>query len=696
MRRINTWLEMSKRLRIALLSAAILIALVLSSAHGGQAAAVASETLNEGPYLSELTYHVYSSESERILALQADDIDTDQSFFDQVHYETLNMDPDIEIHEHLRNGYGHLTINCRDYPLNISGLRRAFAFAFDKESLVTDLFDGFAVAHDSIVPAPNGFCVEDKLPWNYYTAQPDIGNRILDNLGFAINGGTGFRDAPNGSAFSITIEYPSSAPELGGGVASAAVDALTSLHIDAVAQPADFNEYISRVDLHGDYDMVYYAKEYAGNTVEWLGYEYWSDYADVAYQNPTNFANASYDAWRNHLLEDPDYEDVYDASLQMQKILHENVPLLVVYENVYLQGYRTDSFTNFIPDISEGISGQWTNRRAYSKTGDIMTGTLRSAISQSVDSFNHFVANQVSSERILDNLYSYLWRLGPDLTPVPDLATNLLVETHADNIAVPAGYTRYTIDILHNAQWTDGMPLTANDVANTFIYLKESAAYGNPEGMGLTDLVSATAPSTYRAVIEFNSESYWDFAKIAHAKIIPEHIYNQVTGVEYNEWTTLTSVRCGPFTLTDSSSPTYGLTRYAFYHYEATNPEPTVSQPADVSYEVGTVGHEILWEASDDNPLLYSIFRNMTLVDTNVWNGTDISINIDGLAVGTYNYTLFLFDNSLNMVNSTVWVTVTPHSSTSGGLDPQMLLIIGVAGSAVIVVIIIYAIRSRP
>jgi ABC-type transport system substrate-binding protein len=115
--------------------------------------------LNVGPFVDTLVYKVIANQDQRILALQAGEIEMDNSFFDPVHLPTLAADPDIEIFEALRNGYGHITINCRDAPLNESVLRRAFAFAFDKTAVTVDIMDGFSQEHDSLVPFPNPWCV---------------------------------------------------------------------------------------------------------------------------------------------------------------------------------------------------------------------------------------------------------------------------------------------------------------------------------------------------------------------------------------------------------------------------------------------------------------------------------------------------------------------------------------------------------
>ncbi|MFW9788383.1 MAG: ABC transporter substrate-binding protein [Candidatus Thorarchaeota archaeon] len=684
-----------------------LISLIVVSGFGHATAVPMPINLKIGPYVDNAVYKVITNSDQRILALQADEVDLDASFFDPVHLEALDLDPDIDIFSALRNGYGYLTINCRDYPLNISGLRRAFAYAFDKTNVTADIMDGFSQEHDSVIPYVNSWCIEDEMPYHYYTAQIAIGNQILNDLGFAIDGGTGFRLAPNGAAFDIEVEYPSSSPEIGGGVAQIAVDALTALHIDASAVASDFNDYISRLDNHGAYDMVFLAKNFGSNDVDWLAYEYWSAFSDVVYQNPSNFENATYDSWRNQLLYGVTYEEVYEAASEMQSILQYNVPILVVYENVYFQAYRNDQFTGHVPDFAEYITGPWTMRKIHNIDGTT-GGTVTIAISQEPDSFNFYVTNSFSSSAILKNLHASLFKYGPDLTPQMDLAQSMLVETHTDNPAVPTGHTRYTIDIIQNATWTDGMPLTAEDVAFTFVYQYESGTYGNPAAADLNDLVAAYAPNPYTVVIEFDSESYWQFGSFAFEYIIPQHIFNDVDGIGYAGWNTWNpvlnpahpNVNCGPFIFTDYSAGNfYQISKNPFYHWRAPNPPPEVSSLGYIEYIEGTTGHEIVWQASDDNPLVYIVYKDSLPIISDVWDGTNIVVDIDGLTEGIYNYTIELYDYSLNIVSDTVIVNVTSAITTTSSTSPTTptgpggelpdIMVIAIAGGSIAVIIIV-------
>ncbi|MFW9914790.1 MAG: S8 family serine peptidase [Candidatus Thorarchaeota archaeon] len=90
---------------------------------------------------------------------------------------------------------------------------------------------------------------------------------------------------------------------------------------------------------------------------------------------------------------------------------------------------------------------------------------------------------------------------------------------------------------------------------------------------------------------------------------------------------------------------------------------PSVDHPLDISYEEGTTGNAITWRPNDLHPDSYTIYRDGSAIASDDWDGSAISINVDFLAVGTYNYTIAVFDASGNWVSDTVWVRVTPAKS---------------------------------
>ncbi|MHA2158899.1 MAG: ABC transporter substrate-binding protein [Candidatus Thorarchaeota archaeon] len=532
------------------------------------------DDIRHGPFVDKVVYKVINDYESRILALQEGVIDIDSGFIEVSNISKLLADPNIEVIELPRNGYGDIIINCARYPLNISGFRRAFAYAFNKTKVMYNILDGHASLHDSLVPSVNRWCAEDLFDFHYYDAEPEIGNTILDELEFTLNGVTGFRDAPNGNPFSVTILYEWRFGDIHREIANVAVEALQSLNVSADTESRSF-WFPPNPPENDDFDMITYSVAGDYDDIDWLVSGFGSEYIDIPDNNPSNFGNDTYDSWIDQLRNGKMYSEIYEASAEMQKILHYNVPRLVVYQNTVMQSYRNDKFIGHVEDLERHISGPWT-LRSIINIDNTFGGTVGVSLSQEPYSFNIYTTNSRFSNMIFENLYSSLYSHDPNMNPIPDLVESKLVEVQSNHSGVtifPLNHMRFTFDIIQNATWTDGEPLTAEDVVFTLNYLNWSSAYGNPAAAGLSNLVAAYAPTPYRAVIEFNTESYWHFYNIAYEYIIPKHIF---TNIDYSGWNTWNPVfdskephvTSGPFFLTDfDAGEFYELTVNPDYHY---------------------------------------------------------------------------------------------------------------------------------
>ncbi|MHA2056608.1 MAG: hypothetical protein ACXACG_06660 [Candidatus Thorarchaeota archaeon] len=91
---------------------------------------------------------------------------------------------------------------------------------------------------------------------------------------------------------------------------------------------------------------------------------------------------------------------------------------------------------------------------------------------------------------------------------------------------------------------------------------------------------------------------------------------------------------------------------------------PTIDRPSDINYNEGEAGGSIDWNPSDSYPASYDIYRNEVSVKSGIWNSTfeTISISVTGLSVGTYNFTIVVYDVGGNNVSDIVWVTVSDAS----------------------------------
>jgi hypothetical protein len=115
-----------------------------------------------------------------------------------------------------------------------------------------------------------------------------------------------------------------------------------------------------------------------------------------------------------------------------------------------------------------------------------------------------------------------------------------------------------------------------------------------------------------------------------------------------------------------------------------------VSTPSDISYLVGASGNSLNWTATELYPNQYQLWIDGVLDSSGAWDGSTISVSVDGLDAGAHNCTIVLIDQSDNSVSDTAIVTVTPEISS------LLIIAIVAAVGVVAVVIIIFFLKKRP
>jgi len=129
---------------------------------------------------------------------------------------------------------------------------------------------------------------------------------------------------------------------------------------------------------------------------------------------------------------------------------------------------------------------------------------------------------------------------------------------------------------------------------------------------------------------------------------------------------------------------------------------PVLDSPSDIEYALGDTGNEIDWAPTDVRPSSYEVFIDDVSTFTGSWNDTSehIILDVDGLAIGSYNYTCVVYDEAGNSVSDTVIVNVVaqPTSPTTSGTGPPAdltpLLIVVVVG-AVGILLVVFVIMPK-
>jgi peptide/nickel transport system substrate-binding protein len=162
---------------------------------------------------------------------------------------------------------------------------------------------------------------------------------------------------------------------------------------------------------------------------------------------------------------------------------------------------------------------------------------LTIGVRQDVDSLNPFVGYLVSSYEIFQMAYDTLTDYSPgNFSPTPSLASSW---KHSAN-----GLT-WTFTIRSGVKWSDGVPLTAHDVAYTFNRIMHGSAEKTNYGNYVADLKSVTAPNNTTVVM---TTKHPDPSMLALAVyILPEHIWKNVSEKQVNTFTNSQMVGSGPF-----------------------------------------------------------------------------------------------------------------------------------------------------
>ncbi len=543
-----------------------------------------------GPYVNKLVFKVITGADQEVLKLQNNEIDLIGEMVDPVHLDELLSTPNIAVAHTPRNGYGYVTIKTDKYPFNYTAFRRALAFALDKEKISDEVWEGLSEPQDSCVPKVNPWTIEGQLDYTYYEANIPVAEQLLDAAGFIDVDGDGWREGPHGDPFTVTVECAQTSA-IATQVGTIVADALKSIKINAVAKPTDFYEYLNRLYFHGDYDIVFLGASFGSFDVDWLAYEYWSENADEPYYNFPCWRNSTYDSWREQLLHSTDYDEVYEAAIEMQRIWVHACPMIICYENILLSAYRTDVFTGHVNSVFGGVPNWWTSYKVHLKSGQ-MGGTFRWSNPLDVDTFNFMVSSSAYTNNVLNNMYDSLITIGPDGSDIMWLAESYTAETHADNPAVPEGHTRFTFNIIQNATWTDGTPLTAEDVAFSLNYFRN--APGNPYRQDLLDMTAAYAPTPYTVVVEFSTESYWHLHAVSYKPVIQKAFYSNIGLENWNKYNPKppvdAMVTSGPFNISEYVKGEFcELTRNPNYFYRPTAAPTTTTTTGGTNTVIITV-----------------------------------------------------------------------------------------------------------
>ncbi|MHA2274653.1 MAG: NosD domain-containing protein [Candidatus Kariarchaeaceae archaeon] len=91
---------------------------------------------------------------------------------------------------------------------------------------------------------------------------------------------------------------------------------------------------------------------------------------------------------------------------------------------------------------------------------------------------------------------------------------------------------------------------------------------------------------------------------------------------------------------------------------------PDISDYGNQTIEGGDSNETVDWNATDNYPAYYQLYRDGVLIATNTWTSNiNISAIIDSSTLGLYNYSIIVFDESGNNMTNTIFINIVDTTS---------------------------------
>jgi ABC-type transport system substrate-binding protein len=342
----------------------------------GDAASDVEVEYTIGPNVDAAVYTIYGSQDAALLALRAGEVDfvinplgLQRGLLDQV-----QGDPNVTVIENSVNGFRYLSFNNRREPMNDCAFRQAMAVLIDKEFVTGTILQGVAFPLYTFVPVGNAAWYYDDVPklGQGLTREErvNLSNAILEGAGFSWtddvkptwNADGGHVD-PGGR---LILPSGSPSPDLDLWAPSAGYDPLRSTFaiwietwareggIPITANLAGFNVLVPLIFTEQDFDM-YILGWSLGIFPDYLNDFFVSSQAVEDGNNAGGYINPEFDAQSEALLTCDSVVACKEISDNLQIILSEEVPYVLLFDTGIIEAYRSASVEYSFTETLSGL-----------------------------------------------------------------------------------------------------------------------------------------------------------------------------------------------------------------------------------------------------------------------------------------------------------------------------------------------------
>jgi peptide/nickel transport system substrate-binding protein len=356
--------------------------------HTGEEVTSGEATFTEGPYLDSQIFSLYGSQDAAVLALRDGEVDflLNPLGMQRGLRQQVEGAADLTSVVNPTYGFRYLAFNLRKPPMSIPEFREALSIIIDKEFVAQNVLQGVAFPLWTLMPEGNELYYDEELAGEI-SAKYQFDNEfvrfgaaleVLKGAGFTWETEPVVNTDAQGAPISVTpgsgARMPDGTPVeelevLAPGPAYDPLRATFSIWIEkwlndlgfpARANPTDFNAIIDAVFPNGtpDFDMFILGWT-LGNPAAPDFYNDFFHSRNIIEVNGGNnnmgYSSPEFDALGDQLRAAQTEEEARDLVWQLEAILDEDLPYIVLFDTGILEFYRNSAVSYPFTDTLYGL-----------------------------------------------------------------------------------------------------------------------------------------------------------------------------------------------------------------------------------------------------------------------------------------------------------------------------------------------------
>lgn len=352
---------------------------------GGQEADTVAVQYRGGPFLESQTLTLYGSEDAAVLALRQGEIDYLLESVPPGLLEQIRDDPELEAVVNPDYGFTYLALNLRKFPMDQKAFRQALAVTIDREFVADTVLQGAAFPVYTMMPPANGKWFNEEVATGIKErsgAGIDRGQRLAQAVRLLKEGGFSWASEPTYDAQRDAVTPgtgltgpggqplpplellvgPASAAPVSAAFASRIEQWTGELGIPLSDKPTDFNALTPQIyppaGQQPQFDMVILSWNLGNPALPGFYEAFWHSRHDTVASggfNAPGFANPAFDRLADAYQATRSEEEAFKLVWEMERILAEERPYIVLSNSPILEGYRPGALRYPFTDTLGGL-----------------------------------------------------------------------------------------------------------------------------------------------------------------------------------------------------------------------------------------------------------------------------------------------------------------------------------------------------